>query len=47
MIGTRVSGATLGIIGFGRIGQAMARRAHKDCNTMAMMFEISATTSKV
>ncbi len=28
MIGTRVSGATLGIIGFGRIGQAMARRAH-------------------
>lgn len=28
MIGTRVSGATLGIIGFGRIGQAMAQRAH-------------------
>lgn len=28
MIGTRVSGATLGIIGFGRIGQAMAARAH-------------------
>lgn len=28
MIGTKVSGATLGIIGFGRIGQAMARRAH-------------------
>ena len=28
LIGTRVSGATLGIIGFGRIGQAMARRAH-------------------
>jgi lactate dehydrogenase-like 2-hydroxyacid dehydrogenase len=27
MIGTRVSGATLGIIGFGRIGQAMAQRA--------------------
>lgn len=28
MIGTRVSGATLGIVGFGRIGQAMAARAH-------------------
>lgn len=28
MIGARVSGATLGIIGFGRIGQAMAQRAH-------------------
>ncbi|WP_103761430.1 2-hydroxyacid dehydrogenase [Roseovarius confluentis] len=28
MIGKKVSGATLGIIGFGRIGQAMARRAH-------------------
>jgi lactate dehydrogenase-like 2-hydroxyacid dehydrogenase len=28
MIGTKVSGASLGIIGFGRIGQAMAQRAH-------------------
>ncbi|MBS0572260.1 MAG: D-glycerate dehydrogenase [Proteobacteria bacterium] len=28
MIGTKVSGAALGIIGFGRIGQAMAHRAH-------------------
>ncbi|CUK20492.1 Glycerate dehydrogenase [Ruegeria denitrificans] len=28
LIGTKVSGKTLGIIGFGRIGQAMARRAH-------------------
>ncbi len=28
MIGSKVSGKTLGIIGFGRIGQEMARRAH-------------------
>jgi lactate dehydrogenase-like 2-hydroxyacid dehydrogenase len=28
MLGTRVNGATLGIIGFGRIGAAVARRAH-------------------
>jgi lactate dehydrogenase-like 2-hydroxyacid dehydrogenase len=28
LIGTKVSGATLGIIGFGSIGQALAQRAH-------------------
>lgn len=28
MIGKKVTGATLGIVGFGRIGQAMAKRAH-------------------
>lgn len=28
LIGSKVSGKTLGIIGFGRIGRAMARRAH-------------------
>jgi glyoxylate reductase len=28
LIGTKVSGKTLGIVGFGRIGQQMARRAH-------------------
>ncbi len=28
LVGSKVSGKTLGIIGFGRIGQAMAKRAH-------------------
>ena len=28
MVGSKVSGKSLGIVGFGRIGQAMARRAH-------------------
>ncbi len=28
LIGARISGAVLGVIGFGRIGQAVARRAH-------------------
>jgi len=28
LVGTKVSGKTLGIIGFGRIGQQMAKRAH-------------------
>jgi len=29
LLGKRVNGATLGIVGFGRIGGAMARRAHR------------------
>jgi lactate dehydrogenase-like 2-hydroxyacid dehydrogenase len=29
MLGTRVNGATVGIIGYGRIGAAVARRAHR------------------
>ena len=29
MLGTRVNGSTLGIVGFGRIGAAVARRAHR------------------
>lgn len=28
LVGTKVSGKTLGLVGFGRIGQEMARRAH-------------------
>jgi lactate dehydrogenase-like 2-hydroxyacid dehydrogenase len=29
LLGTRVNGATLGIVGFGRIGSAVAKRAHR------------------
>jgi len=29
MIGTHVTGKTLGVVGFGRIGQAVARKAHR------------------
>ena len=29
LLGTRVNGATLGVVGFGRIGAAVARRAHR------------------
>ena len=29
LLGTRVHGATLGVVGFGRIGAAVARRAHR------------------
>ncbi len=49
MIGRKVAGATLGIVGFGRIGQAMARRAHHGfgmrvvfCNRSAVPQEIRA-----
>ena len=31
MLSSNVTGATLGLIGFGRIGQAMARKAHHGC----------------
>jgi len=40
MIGTKVTGKTMGIIGFGRIGQKMARKAHFgfDMNIIAQDF---------
>jgi len=37
MLGTRVSGATLGIVGFGRIGAAVAKRAYRGFG-MRVMF---------
>ncbi|TMV46920.1 D-glycerate dehydrogenase, partial [Thioclava sp. BHET1] len=41
MIGAKVTGATLGIIGFGRIGQAMARRAHHGFGMKVLVFNRS------
>jgi lactate dehydrogenase-like 2-hydroxyacid dehydrogenase len=39
MIGTKVTGATLGVIGFGRIGQAVARRAHHGFGMKIIYFD--------
>lgn len=41
LIGTKVSGKTLGIIGFGRIGQQMARRAHHGFGMEIVVFNRS------
>ncbi len=40
MVGTKVTGKTIGIVGFGRIGQQMARKAHFgfDMNVIAQDF---------
>lgn len=47
LIGTRVSGATLGIIGFGRIGQAMAQRAHFGFGMRVLVQNRSAVPAEV
>ena len=47
LIGTKVSGKTLGIIGFGRIGQEMARRAHFGFGMKIMVFNRSAVRPEV
>jgi lactate dehydrogenase-like 2-hydroxyacid dehydrogenase len=41
MMGTQVTGKTLGLIGFGRIGQATARRAHLGFNMRILFFNRS------
>jgi lactate dehydrogenase-like 2-hydroxyacid dehydrogenase len=38
MLGTKVSGKTLGLVGFGRIGQATAIRAHKGFGMKVLYF---------
>ncbi len=38
MLSSNVTGATLGLIGFGRIGQAMARKAHHGFNMNILYF---------
>ena len=47
LIGTKVSGATLGIIGFGRIGQAMAQRAHLGFGMKIIVHNRSAVSPQV
>jgi len=39
MMGTQVTGKTLGLIGLGRIGQAMARRAHHGFGMRILFFD--------
>ncbi|SPH23796.1 Glycerate dehydrogenase [Defluviimonas aquaemixtae] len=47
LIGSKVSGATLGIIGFGRIGQAMAQRAHHGFGMKILVQNRSAVASEI
>ncbi|WP_347311291.1 2-hydroxyacid dehydrogenase [Defluviimonas sp. SAOS-178_SWC] len=47
LIGTKVSGATLGIIGFGRIGQAVADRAHHGFGMTILVQNRSAVAPEV
>ncbi|HUQ81999.1 MAG TPA: D-glycerate dehydrogenase [Gemmatimonadaceae bacterium] len=42
MLGTRVNGATLGIVGYGRIGAAVARRAYRGFNMRVLFVNPSA-----
>ncbi|MEM6304513.1 MAG: D-glycerate dehydrogenase [Pseudomonadota bacterium] len=39
LVGTKVSGKTLGIVGFGRVGQEMAQRAHFGFGMDAVVFD--------
>jgi len=47
MIGAKVTGATLGIIGFGRIGQAMAKQAHSGFGMDVVFYNRSRVDTQV
>lgn len=47
LIGTKVSGATLGIVGFGRIGQAMAQRARHGFGMKILVQNRSAVPAEI
>ena len=47
LVGTKVTGKTLGIVGFGRIGQEMARRAHHGFGMRILVQNRSAVAPEV
>lgn len=47
LVGTKVSGKTLGIVGYGRIGQQMARRAHHGFGMKIMAYNRSPVPPEV
>lgn len=47
LIGTKVSGKTLGIIGYGRIGQAMAKRAHHGFGMKILAYDYAQLSPEV
>lgn len=47
MVGAKVSGRVLGIVGFGRIGQAMAQRAHHGFGMKVLVFNRSPVAGEV
>lgn len=47
LVGTKVSGKTLGIIGFGRIGREMARRAHHGFGMEIIVYNRSTVAPEV
>lgn len=47
LVGTKVSGKTLGIIGYGRIGQEMARRAHHGFGMDVKVYNRSAVAPEI
>lgn len=47
LVGTKVSGKTLGIVGYGRIGQEMAKRAHHGFGMNIVVYNRSGVASEV